>query len=107
MQHKKRKISYIRKPIARRSILAILLAAASSICTGISLGMSVRAQGSGGIEVASWAVWGIVNAAFSLWYGLLSFMEKEKNYILTKIGMGLSGILLVFWICALVSGIMG
>lgn len=107
MQHKQRRISYIKKPIARRSIIAILLAAAAFLCTGVSLGISVNAQGSGGVEVACWAVWGIANAAFSLWYGLLSFMEKEKNYVLTKIGMGISGTLLVFWICVLISGILG
>ena len=31
-------------------------------------------------------------------YGVLSFLEKEKNYILAKISLGISGTLLFLWL---------
>ena len=60
------KISYIRKPFAKRSRVCLPLA-----------------------------------------YGGLSLMEKDKNYLLAKIGIWMSGALVVFWICIVAAGLIG
>ena len=39
------------------------------------------------------------------WYGLLSFTEKEKNYILTKIGLGIILVVVVFWLMVIIVGL--
>ena len=42
----------------------------------------------------------------SLVYGGLSLLEKEMNYIIAKIGMGIGGAAALFWICMIIVGLM-
>ena len=54
--------------------------------------------------------WGIgpgLLAGFALWYGLTSFLEQEKNYLLARIGTGLSAVLLLYWLAVIFAGIRG
>lgn len=56
------------------------------------------------------AAWGLSSLIFSLiggFYGLISFMEREKNYLFAKIGLGVSGVLLIVWIVLVIAGIAG
>lgn len=101
------KISYIRKPFARKSFVALPFAAAALLCGGVSLGLSIRLQGNGGLNIAAWAVTSMVFSVVALVYGLLSLTEKEKNYILAKIAAGVGGVLLVFWFCLVLVGLLG
>ena len=96
------RISYIRKPFAKRSRYCLGTALASFVMCGVSLGLSVHLQGQGELNVAAWGV-----ALMAMAYGGLSFLEKEKNYILSKIGMWMAGGLLVVWVCVTAVGIMG
>ena len=41
-----------------------------------------------------------------LWYGLLSFREKERNYILAKIGISIGLVLLIIWVVIIITGLM-
>ncbi|MDO4267176.1 MAG: DUF6142 family protein [Eubacteriales bacterium] len=101
-----RKISYIRKPLARRGFPSVGAAAAALLCCIVSLGLSVARQGNGGLNVAAWGLTSILFSAVSLWYGLSAFAEQEKNYILAKTGAVTGGILLVFWIIMVIVGLL-
>lgn len=107
MQKRQRKISYIKKLFARKSLISLPFAAVSLVCFVMSLVISVRHQGSGDVNVAAWGFSSIVFAVISLGYSVTSFMEKEMNYILSRISLGISGILLVCWICMMIVGLIG
>jgi hypothetical protein len=99
-----KRINYVRKPFAKQSIICILTALAAAALCGISLGLSVNRAGEGELDVAGWAVSSFLFAVTSIVYGALSFSEEEKNYILARIGLVLSGLLAVFWICMMIIG---
>ena len=82
MQQQK-KVSYIRKPFARRSFMAL------------------------GLAVAAVCFCSFLIAIVSLIYGALSFFEKEKKYILSKIGMAVSGFLVIVWAVLIIIGFGG
>lgn len=105
MRRKNNKISYIKKPFARRSFFCLPLSAAALVFGIVSLFLSVRMQGNGEINVAAWGLSSILFAVAGLGYGVTSFLEKEMNYILSKIGIGISGVLLVFWVCMIIVGL--
>ena len=89
MQQQK-KVSYIRKPFARRSFMALVLAA-----------------GNAELNVAAVCFCSFLIAIVSLIYGALSFLEKEKKYILSKIGMAVSGLLVIVWAVLIIIGFGG
>ncbi len=105
MKKGKQKISYVKKPFAPKSIVCILLSALALALAAVSLAISVSSQGQGGLEVAAWGVSSLLFSIASLVYGGASFLEPEMNYILSKIGIVASGILLVFWVSMLLVGI--
>lgn len=106
MRRKNNKISYIRKPFAKRSLFCLPLAVIALVFAIVSLFLSVRLQGNGELNVAAWGLSSILFSAVALGYGLTSFLEREMNYILSKIGIGISGALLVFWISMIIVGIL-
>ena len=44
-------------------------------------------------------------ALMGLWYGVRSFMEKDRNYILAKIGISICVVLVIVWAVIIVTGI--
>lgn len=107
MRRDKQKISYIRKPFARKSFVALPFAVAALACCVVSLALSVRLQGNGGLNVAAWGVSSMVFSVVALVYGLLSFLEKEMNYILARIAVGTGAVLVIFWFCLTIVGVFG
>lgn len=105
MQKGKRKISYIKKPFARRSFISLGASAAAVLCCGISLWLSVKMQGNGGLNMAAWGVSSLAASGVGIGYSLTSFMEKEKNYVLAKVSLGISGFLALFWISLIIVGL--
>ena len=106
MPRKQRKISYIKKPFARRSFASLGFTAVSLAAFAMSIGLSVRSQGQGEVNVAAWGLTSIIFAVTAAFYGASSFLEKEMNYILSKISLVTSGLLLVFWICMILVGLL-
>lgn len=104
---KQKKVSYIRKPFAKRSFLSLGLAIGALVLGIIGIASSVMTAGQAQLNVAAVCFCSLVISIFSLIYGTLSFFEKEKKYILSKIGMGISGILAILWIVLIIIGIRG
>lgn len=106
MAEKKRKISYIKKPFARRSKIGLVLVLVGFFLCGVSLALSVRVQGQGEMDVAAWAVSSFLFAFTAMCYGGFSFLEPERNYLLARIDLIAGGILLLFWICVVIAGLL-
>ncbi len=106
MSAKHRKISYIKKPFARKSFYSLGFAAVSLCSCVVSVALSVHCQGNGGVNVAAWGLTSLIFAVVSVSYGVSSFLEKEMNYILSRISLAVSGILLVFWVIMMIVGLL-
>jgi len=104
---KQKRVSYIRKPFAKRSFLSLGLAVGALILGIIGIVSSVMAEGQAQLNVAAVCFCSLLISFFSLIYGVLSFFEKEKKYILSKIGMGISLGLIILWTVLIIIGIKG
>ena len=104
---KQKKVSYIRKPFAKRSFLSLGLSVGALALGIIGIASSVMAAGQAQLNVAAVCFCSMVISFFSIGYGVLSFFEKEKKYILSRIGMGISATLVILWIVLIIIGIRG
>ncbi len=104
MQQQK-KVSYIRKPFARRSFLCLGLSVGALILGIVGIASSVMTAGQAELNVAAVCFCSLLISLVSLAYGALSFFEREKKYILSKIGMSISGVLIVLWIVFIIIGL--
>ena len=107
MEKGKTKISYIRKPLARRGTMSLLLAAAATFLGGLGVYLAVRGNGTAGLNVAAMGFSSLLFSLVSLWYGWLAFLERNRNYLMAKISIGVSGLWVVFWVCMVIIGLRG
>ncbi|GLC78726.1 calcium:proton exchanger [Lacrimispora brassicae] len=104
---KQKRVSYIRKSFAKRSFLSLGLAIGALALGIIGIVSSVMAEGQAQLNVAAVCFCSLMISVFSLIYGVLSFFEREKKYILSKIGMGISLSLIILWAVLIIIGIKG
>ena len=104
---KRKKMSYIRKPFAKRSFLSLGLAAGALALGVLGIASSVITAGQAQLNVAAVCFCSLVIAIVSIVYGVLSFFEKEKKYILSKIGLAISGAMVILWAVLIIIGIKG
>ncbi|MFR5601598.1 MAG: calcium:proton exchanger [Lachnospiraceae bacterium] len=107
MDRRQKKVSYIKKPLAKRSFLCIGFTAAGLIFLIASLILGIKGQGNAGLNAGACGLCSIIMSVLALWYALLSFAEKEKNYILARIGVCISGVIMILWICMMIIGMKG
>lgn len=103
-QEENNKISYIKKPMAAQSYMCAVLAAIGLLLFIIGMGIGIVTQGNippGGVAVCFSS---IIFSSVGLRYGYLSMREKEKNYILAKIGICVCGILDILWLVMILIG---
>jgi hypothetical protein len=96
------KVSYIRKPLARFSYVSAGLAVVSLVLTVAALGFSYYTRGNVPLWTAAVGFCGILFGAVSVLYGIFSFMEKEKNYLLAKVSLAGAGSVLFLWLIVLI-----
>ena len=101
------KISYVRKPLARRSFMSVGLAAAGLVLFAAGIWMGVRYQGQAPLNAAAVGFSSLLFSLVGLWYGCISFLEQEKNYILAKAGIGVSGLIVILWFGLILIGLRG
>lgn len=104
---KQKRVSYIRKSFAKRSFLCLGLAAGALALGMIGIISSVMAEGQAQLNVAAVCFCSMLISIVSMVYGVFSFFEKEKKYILSKIGMGISLSLIILWAVLIIIGIKG
>lgn len=104
---KQKKVSYIRKPFAKKSFLSLGLAAGALALGILGITSSVITAGQAQLNVAAVCFCSLVIAIVSIVYGVLSFFENEKKYILSKIGLAISGAMVILWAVLIIIGIKG
>ena len=97
------KVSYIRKPLSKYSFVAAGLIAACYIFGFFAIALSYQSQGNASLNAAALGLCSIVTAVSSIAYGIFSFFEKEKNYVLAKVSLVLAGMAMCFWLVVLVA----
>ena len=101
---KQKKISYVKKPFARRSFMSLGLMAAGFFLFLGSMALGIMGAGNAGLNAGASGFCSLVVCTVGFWYGLLAFLEKEKNYTLARISVVLSGVLIIFWVCLMIAG---
>ena len=96
------KISYIRKPLSKYSMVAIGLIAASYIFGFCAVALSYQNQGDAPLLAAALGLCSIVTTCSAIAYGIFSFFEKEKNYVLARISLVLAAMAVCFWLVVLI-----
>lgn len=105
MKYVGNKVSYVRYPLARNGFFSFGL---GLISLGFAVGamvMSVRQAGQGAMVIGALGFSSIAFGLMGLWYSFLAFREQEKNYIFTKIGLGLQIVVLICWIMVIIVGV--
>lgn len=97
------KVSYIRKPLAKYSFVAAGLIAVSYILGFVAIALSYRSQGNAPLSASAFGLSSILTAISSIAYGIFSFFEKEKNYILAKVCLVFAGVAMCFWMVVIVA----
>jgi len=92
------KVSYIRKPLAKYSFVSAGLVAAAYVFAAASLILSYQSQGNAPMVSAAFGLCSIVTAISAIVYGVFSFFEKDKNYLLARICLVAAGIAAFFWL---------
>lgn len=97
------KVSYIRKPLAKYSFISLGLIAAAYVFGTIAVILSYQNMGDAPMNAAAFGLCSIVTTISSIVYGVFSFAEKDKNYILAKVCLAFAGIAMCFWIVVIVA----
>lgn len=100
-----KKVSYVKNPFARNSYYSLGLGISSLGLMAASMYLSVSQAGQGGLNTGALGFSSIVAALMGIWYGVLSFTEKNHNYILARIGLGICVVLGIVWTVIIITGI--
>ena len=99
------KVSYVRNPFARNSYYCLTLAVLGLALGTASMYLSVARAGQGGLNTGAYGFSSLVAALMGLWYGVRSFMEKDRNYIVAKRGIRTCVVLVSEWAGIIRTGI--
>lgn len=97
------KVSYIRKPLAKYSFVSVGLVAAAYVFGFFAVALAYQSRGDAPLTAAALGLCSIVTIISSIVYGVFSFFEKEKNYLLAKVCLVMAGIGVCFWLVILVA----
>ena len=97
------KVSYIRKPLAKYSFVSLGLIAAAYVFGTAAVVLSYQNMGDAPLNAAAFGLCSIVTTVSSIVYGIFSFFEKEKNYLLAKVCLVFAGIAMCFWLVVVVA----
>ena len=101
-----RSYKFTDKHHSKGGIRSSIAAAVSLICTGLGVYFAYAAKGEGGNYLALLGVVGIVCCIYGVFTGNQSFKEEECYYLFSRIGTGVSLVLLIFWVSVVGIGIL-
>ena len=101
------RVSYVKKPFAENSLFSIGLAIVALAFLALGVAGSVRTQGQGALNVGAFGRCSLLVSLVAVWYGIRSFREKDKNYILARIGTGVGVVLILAWLVMILLGMRG
>ncbi len=99
------RVSYVKKPFARRSRISFILTAAALSLGGVGIYQGVATQGNASLTYGAMGLCSIFLSAIAILYGGFSFLEQDKNYILAKFGIGISVMMLIGWTVVIIVGL--
>lgn len=105
MKYIGRKVSYVKNPFAKNSFYALGLSAAALALAVFAMYLSVSSAGQGGLNTGALGFSSIVALLSGGWYSFLSFLEKERNYILARISVCICVGLGIVWAVIIITGI--
>lgn len=101
------RISYVRKPLARRSLFSAGMLAAALLLGGTGIYWAVATRGQAPLTSAAMVLCSLILGFMSFWYGLISFLEEGRNYVLARICIGVSIMLMAAWAVTIFIGVRG
>ncbi len=99
------RVSYVKKPLSARSCVCMLLTAASLLLGYASLYCGVTTRGQAALLAGALGLCSILCCLVSAGYGISSFWEKDKKYILARLGLGLDLAVLAAWAVIIIIGV--
>ena len=91
---------------SKGGVRSSIAAAISLVSTGLALYFAYTAKGNGGNYLALLGCLGIVCCIYGVFTGNQSFKEEECYYLFSRIGTGVSLILVIFWVSVVGIGIL-
>ena len=85
----------------------MVLTVAALLLGGGGLYGAVTTQGQATLTHGAMGLCSIFLSVIAIWYGAISFLEDDKNYILAKLGIGVSVLMLAAWTGIIMIGLRG
>lgn len=104
---KHNRVSYVRKKFAGGSCICFGLVTVSLLFFAIGMYFGIKNKGYIPLNIAAVCFCSLLLSIAGIVYGLCSFMDKEKNYILSKLGISLGIIITATWIIMILIGVRG
>ena len=104
-QNEERPFSYIKKPLAALGYPCMGLTLSAMLLGGAGMALSVRNQGNTPLAALAMCFCSLLLSVSALLYGRKALKEEEKNYILARIGIVVSGLLLIWWLVMILIGV--
>lgn len=101
------RVSYVKKPLSVRSCFCLGLAAAALLFGYVGIRAGVLTRGKAELQAGALGLCSILCSLVSAGYGIGSFREKDKKYILARLGLVLDVLLLIAWVAVIVIGVRG
>lgn len=101
------RVSYVRKPLARRSKFSLGMLTAALILGGLGIYWATATRGQAPLTSAALVFCSLILGFMSFWYGLISFLEEGRNYVLARICIGVSTMLMIAWAVTIFIGVRG
>ncbi len=101
------RVSYVKKPLAERSKVCMGLLAAALLLGGGGLYEGYATRGNAPFAAGGLALCSLLCSVAALGYGLWSFAERDRNYLLAKIGVGAGAFLTAAWTGVMILGLRG
>ncbi len=102
---KDNKISYIRKPLADDGYYCFFAALLSLVLGGLGMWVSVKTRGNAPLGAVSLCFCSLLLGLAALVWGFRAFREKEKNYILARIGVIAGVPSVIYWVVMIIVGV--
>lgn len=101
------KVSYIKKPFAKRSLYSVGLILPALVCMVLGIRSAVVTKGEIPVNMAAVCLASFIWSFAGFLYGVSSFREKEKNYLLSKIGTVVNCLMVIIWVVMMIAGLRG
>ena len=101
------RVSYVRKPLARRSLFSVGILVVALILGFMGIYWAVATRGQAPLTSAALVFCSLILGIISFWYGLISFLEEGRNYVLARICIGASSMLMIAWAMTIFIGVRG